>query len=80
MADHTDPTLTPGPLFEVTMELDDAGPNFIPGLEITQNSSFMNVIDDILGDVFHQGVLVKRISSGKDNYKVLYNMILRFVK
>ncbi|ODN03963.1 Dynein beta chain, ciliary [Orchesella cincta] len=63
LIDHTDTQLTPGPLFEVVMELEDSGTSFTPALDFTQSTSFMNLIDDIIQDILHQGSLILRVNT-----------------
>lgn len=64
LLDHTDPQLTPSPLFVVTMELDEGngGPIFVPALDSGLEENFMQMVDGIMDDICGQATLVKRIS------------------
>lgn len=64
LLDHTDPTMTPSPLFAVTMELDEGssvGPVFIPALDSNLEENFMQMIEGIMNDICHPATLLKRV-------------------
>jgi len=73
LADHTDSNLTPGPLFEVKMELVESEMLFDPPLDFAQQTSFLNVVEDVLLDIITIGTLVDRVKNGQtSNYAVRY--------
>lgn len=67
--DHTDSNLTPSPLFEVEMELNDNEVQFTPALDFTSPNSFLNVVEDVITDILYQGALIKRVQKqGERSY------------
>lgn len=59
------------------MELNENKVIFTPALDFSDPSSFLNLVEDILADISHQGTLVKRIRPGEDaDYFVSYNLPL----
>ncbi|XP_035709844.1 dynein beta chain, ciliary [Folsomia candida] len=48
------------------MELNENKVIFTPALDFSDPSSFLNLVEDILADISHQGTLVKRIRPGED--------------
>lgn len=75
--DHTDMNLTPSPLMEVKMELTESELVFTPALDFSNPNSFLNLVEDILADITHQGTIVKRVKrNGEEDY--LVNMFILF--
>ena len=61
LVDHTDSILTPSPLMQITMELDDNELVFNPALDFKQKDSFLDLIEDILTDIKNQATLIERV-------------------
>lgn len=65
-----DPDLTLAPLFEVLVELQGDDIVFVPSLDSsTENQhNFYNMVQNLLDDVIHMGIIIPRISNLKRSY------------
>ncbi|NXG62204.1 DYH17 protein, partial [Hemiprocne comata] len=63
------PEATVAPLFEVHMELRDGRVQFRPSLEVTDDESFLKLVESLLHDIFGAAACVPRLLEGKLSYK-----------
>ncbi|XP_039715549.1 dynein axonemal heavy chain 17 isoform X1 [Pteropus medius] len=57
------------PLFEIRMELDEAGLVFNPSLEVGSDRSFLALVDGLINDIYNAAKLIPRLAKGRLNYK-----------
>jgi len=58
------------PLFEVCMELCDGAVGFRPSLDVTDENSFLKLLEDLLADMYGCAACMPRLLEGKLSYKV----------
>lgn len=58
------------PLFEVRMELCDGQVQFRPSLEKEDDNSFLELVENLLEDIYTSATCVPRLLEGKLSYKV----------
>jgi len=68
LCDHTDMNLTPAPLMEVVMELTETELVFTPALDFSSPNSFLNLVEDVIADILHQGTLVHRVKRSNEEH------------
>nr|KAF6455670.1 dynein axonemal heavy chain 17 [Rousettus aegyptiacus] len=57
------------PLFEIHMELDEAGLVFTPSLEVGSDRGFLALVDGLVNDIYNAAKLIPRLAKGRLNYK-----------
>ncbi|XP_040542548.1 dynein axonemal heavy chain 17 isoform X5 [Gallus gallus] len=57
------------PLFEVCMELCDGAVGFRPSLDVTDENSFLKLLEDLLADMYGCAACMPRLLEGKLSYK-----------
>ncbi|XP_010006976.1 PREDICTED: dynein heavy chain 17, axonemal [Chaetura pelagica] len=67
---NMDPENTLAPLFEVHMGLHDGRVQFRPSLEVTDDDSFLKLMESLLQDIFGAAACVPRLLEGKLSYKI----------
>lgn len=58
------------PLFEIHMQLDEAGLVFSPSLEVGSDRGFLALVDGLVNDIYNAAKLIPRLAKGRLNYKV----------
>lgn len=58
------------PLFKVCMELCDGAVGFRPSLDVTDENSFLKLLEDLLADIYGCAACIPRLLEGKLSYKV----------
>lgn len=58
------------PLFEVHMELYNDELRYRPSLEVGADNGFLEVVENLMNDIYQTAKLVPRLAKGKLSYKV----------
>lgn len=58
------------PLFEVHMELYNDELRYRPSLEVGADQGFLEVVENLMNDIYDTATLIPRLAKGKFSYKV----------
>ncbi|KAM9371463.1 dynein axonemal heavy chain 17 [Phaethornis superciliosus] len=69
LLNNMSPNVAEAPLFEVRMELRDGRVQFQPSLEVTEDDSFLKLIESLFHDTYKSAACIPRLLEGKLSYK-----------
>lgn len=66
------------PLFEVRMELYKDDLRYRPSLEVGAEHGFLEMVENLMNDIYDTAKLISRLAEGKLSYKVSPNLWIFF--